>query len=794
MNKKFLLLFLILSLAPLVSSICIDDGFYVSGDFGNPVYDTCTSSSGDTWSCVAGSSCSFKDYYCSSGQITSTNTFCPYGCYWGCCSSTSPYNSCNNHQQDGDETGVDCGGSCPKACSCLEHPEYNPSFITWGDLASSYYYNYNDHCYDSASCALYPSSFYCGYQDECTGSDCFLRHYSCPSSSSYTSSQVTCEYGCKYGKCCNSASECEPNCGDGLQNGDETGVDCGGSCNACPDNTCSNRVKDPDEEGIDCGGTCTAKCGDYYMYGAWTPSQFPLLPSSCVTPYALSGFIDDTNALGRGKNKEYLFFACNSIAYIYEVTTAKNPQQHPNNPDAAGEVTPRIFTQVSSWNFQAAPAEWITGAVMTSKGIYYGIVTDNPCGIYLYDLTNHNKQPTCAYSNTLYSSAYPNIQTFAFDSENNNFWFGTAERDLYSIKNKGQHVSPIKVTSYPVLNSQLPFNQHDGLVIYNKNVFYADTTSDAIGFLKLNASGGISSGTTPIVHHYYDPNSLDVEGMSFGPNNHFWLISRAVQPSIYEVGGGNLQTTVQNQPPIANAGPNQTVQLNLANQARANLSGFRSSDSDLGDTLTYKWNLDSSPAESTATITPTTLDTQNLSVIFNKIGVYNFSLIVTDNHLAPSDPSPVSVTVGPRGNQPPIANAGPNQTVYLNGTGITFANLSGSASSDSDGRIAEYSWSPLFPSSSVIFTPSTADQNLTIRFNATGIYTLRLTVTDNLGEASTSLVSVIVFSNAQSPTGSGSSLSPIVALPFFTPIQFCVVSIIVFLVYLMIKTHRVHRK
>jgi len=32
--------------------------------------------------------------------------------------------------------------------------------------------------------------------------------------------------------------ETEPTCSDGIQNGDETGVDCGGSCNACPTTSC----------------------------------------------------------------------------------------------------------------------------------------------------------------------------------------------------------------------------------------------------------------------------------------------------------------------------------------------------------------------------------------------------------------------------------------------------------------------------------------------------------------------------------------------------------------------------
>ena len=83
----------------------------------------------------------------------------------------NPPPTCNDGIQNGDETGVDCGGSCPNTC--------NPPTC-------------NDGIQNG---------------DE-TGVDC---GGSCPNT-------------------CN-----PPTCNDGIQNGDETGVDCGGSCpNTCP--------------------------------------------------------------------------------------------------------------------------------------------------------------------------------------------------------------------------------------------------------------------------------------------------------------------------------------------------------------------------------------------------------------------------------------------------------------------------------------------------------------------------------------------------------------------------------
>jgi len=102
--------------------------------------------------------------------------------------------TCNDGIQNGDETGVDCGGSnCP---NCSE-PTCNDGIQN-------------------------------GYE---TGVDCGGSN--CPSCS-------------------------EPTCNDGIQNGDETGVDCGGSnCPNCSEPTCNDGIQNGDETGVDCGGSCT---------------------------------------------------------------------------------------------------------------------------------------------------------------------------------------------------------------------------------------------------------------------------------------------------------------------------------------------------------------------------------------------------------------------------------------------------------------------------------------------------------------------------------------------------------
>ncbi len=103
--------------------------------------------------------------------------------------------TCYDGLMNGDEEGIDCGGSCV-ACSSVPN------------------------CFDGIKNG-----------DE-TGIDCGGSCIACSS---------------------------QPSCYNGIWDGNEEGVDCGGSCIACvPENTCYDGYKNGDETGIDCGGSCGA--------------------------------------------------------------------------------------------------------------------------------------------------------------------------------------------------------------------------------------------------------------------------------------------------------------------------------------------------------------------------------------------------------------------------------------------------------------------------------------------------------------------------------------------------------
>ena len=142
--------------------------------------------------------------------------------------------TCNDGIQNGQETGVDCGGpTCPACATCTDGIQNGQETgIDCGGPACSPCNSCNDGIQNGLE----------------TGVDC--GGPTCPS--------------------CNS-------CNDGIQNGQETGVDCGGpTCPACP--TCTDGIQNGQETGVDCGGPLCSPCGStvvetelggYYFETGW---------------------------------------------------------------------------------------------------------------------------------------------------------------------------------------------------------------------------------------------------------------------------------------------------------------------------------------------------------------------------------------------------------------------------------------------------------------------------------------------------------------------------------------------
>src|SRR5947209_1179571 len=133
----------------------------------------------------------------------------------------------------------------------------------------------------------------------------------------------------------------------------------------------------------------------------------------------------------------------------------------------------------------------------------------------------------------------------------------------------------------------------------------------------------------------------------------------------------SLQWGFQTTPlaPVANAGPNQTAPVG----STVTLNGSGSTNPSGIGTLTYSWAFTSRPPGSTAVLqNPTSVMP---TFVLDAPGNYVVMLTVSNG----SGSSTASVTISTV-NTPPVANAGPNQTVAVGSTVI----LNGSGSSDVD--------------------------------------------------------------------------------------------------------------
>ena len=224
-----------------------------------------------------------------------------------------PQPTCDDAQQNGAETGVDCGGDCeqcPAGEGCLRGADCLSGIcqdnlcqiprcgdgVTNGlegcddgnSVAEACRYGQQECVVCDESCQLNPGiTSYCGDAivdqengeacddgdlddtDGCT-SNCSIR---CENGArDADEADVDCGgglcEGCQLGENCRVGGDClsgfcaagvcspAPRCDDGVQNGAEAGVDCGGDCVPCP--ACDDGVQNGAEEGIDCGGPCTA--------------------------------------------------------------------------------------------------------------------------------------------------------------------------------------------------------------------------------------------------------------------------------------------------------------------------------------------------------------------------------------------------------------------------------------------------------------------------------------------------------------------------------------------------------
>jgi hypothetical protein len=194
--------------------------------------------------------------------------------------------------------------------------------------------------------------------------------------------------------------------------------------------------------------------------------------------------------------------------------------------------------------------------------------------------------------------------------------------------------------------------------------------------------------------------------------------------------------------PRANAGPDRSA----APGGTITLDGTASRDPN-NTSLTYSWRIVTQPSGSTPVLSNATTATPTFRA--DVLGVYTVALTVSDGSLT-SAADQANITVA-TGNLPPVANAGPDQTVTA-GQQVT---LDGTGSSDPNGDPLTYSWclrGKPQGSTATLNGANTAQPTFTP--DLAGSYVLCLTVND--GQSGSASDSVVV--EAQLPSSVSGAL------------------------------------
>ena len=197
-----------------------------------------------------------------------------------------------------------------------------------------------------------------------------------------------------------------------------------------------------------------------------------------------------------------------------------------------------------------------------------------------------------------------------------------------------------------------------------------------------------------------------------------------------------VTVTRPNQLPIAEAGPDQTVEVGVL----VWLDGSGSRDAD-GDELSFAWTEDAgNPATGLLSDTSAERPRYTPSVA----GIYRFSLVVSDGEID-STPDTVAIMVI-QPNRVPVAEAGEDQSVDV---GMTVQ-LDGSGSSDADGDELSYQWNQIAGPVVVSFSDAFAERP-TITPSVAGEYHFTLVVSDGQAESAPDEVDVTVMAPVSLP-------------------------------------------
>ena len=218
-----------------------------------------------------------------------------------------PTPTCDDAEQNGDETDIDCGGACaacPPGQGCALDEDCDNVRCVEGQCAEpdcgDTLHNGDESDLDcGGACAGCAEGQACATADDCADGDCFEGVCFAPRCDDGRVNGAETDIDCGGGECagcapglaCEQRSDCADGdlcdegvcaaalCDDLVRSGAETGLDCGGpECAPCPAGegcaedddcvdgrcagdqcaapACDDGVRNGDESGVDCGGPC----------------------------------------------------------------------------------------------------------------------------------------------------------------------------------------------------------------------------------------------------------------------------------------------------------------------------------------------------------------------------------------------------------------------------------------------------------------------------------------------------------------------------------------------------------
>lgn len=281
------------------------------GALGTCVSDACNDGvqNGDETDVDCGGSCLNQ---CRTGRVCSISSDCRSGL---CIDDVCVSDRCQDRVRNGTESDVDCGGTCVDVCevgqACFDADDCVTGLcnqltsLCAADACSDGILNGDETDVDcGGSCEACTPGRTCAGGSDCQSGVCHVSNLVCAADScgsglrdgdeSDVDCGGSCAANCPFGGTCNVDEDCQSNvclpdntcaadaCSNGVQDQDETDVDCGGACETkcdagetcvdgvdcasgfcslseaiCVDDHCVDGVQDADETDVDCGGeTC----------------------------------------------------------------------------------------------------------------------------------------------------------------------------------------------------------------------------------------------------------------------------------------------------------------------------------------------------------------------------------------------------------------------------------------------------------------------------------------------------------------------------------------------------------